>query len=75
MTGLTKLTFSKPRVSITGFNASVMCCEVFGLMMSTRTGTSDGEAMVAGSCIENALNNSLRRWISKTVTSPNLGKR
>ena len=51
MTPLTKLTFSKPRASITGVNASVMCCDVFGLMMSARTGTSDGAAIIAGSCI------------------------
>ena len=28
-----------------------MCWEVLGLMMRTRTGTSEGEVMVAGSCI------------------------
>lgn len=65
MMPLTKLTFSKPRASTTGVNASVMCCDVFGLMMSARTGVSDGVAITAGSCIEKCFNNSLRRSVSE----------
>lgn len=37
------LTFAYPSSSTTGFSASVICCDEFGLMIKMRTGVSAGE--------------------------------